>query len=223
MDNSLKYVRLTSYILSSSAISFKSCCWCPSREAQTWLTLTSALAYLVFNAVALLADRLKNPRKPFSFSSTSKLFSSVTREDSISPTSPISFVRTFFKAVSEKSAIFFCVPTPYCRIACELLISIWWEKFSTICNSSGVRLFSEKAGSCAFSERSVPADAAGDAFSVCGVTSKVSVGVVAKSFNSSLMATPFFVLLWQDLFSIYIIPVYLPRRVPRLPAQGNDR
>ena len=59
-------------------------------------------------------------RQPLSCSVTSKLFRSITSEESIFPTSPRSFVRTLFSAASEKSAIFFCVPTPYCRIAWEL-------------------------------------------------------------------------------------------------------
>ena len=41
-------------------------------------------------------------------------------------------IRDRSSAVSEKSAIFFCAPAPYCMIILELVSSICCEKFSTI-------------------------------------------------------------------------------------------
>ena len=81
---------------------------------------------------------LKKPRKPFSSSPASKLFSSTTRFAISSPTSPRSFVRTFASAVSEKFAIFFCAPEPYCITSAELVMSIFSAKSSTTFCSSGV-------------------------------------------------------------------------------------
>ena len=42
-----------------------------------------------------------------------------------------------FKALSEKSAIFFWLPAPYCMTAWVLVISIWAAKSSTIFCSWG--------------------------------------------------------------------------------------
>ena len=55
-----------------------------------------------------------------------------------SPTSPKSWVRTLARAASEKSAIFFWVPAPYCRIWAVFSTSIFAAKASTICCSSAV-------------------------------------------------------------------------------------
>ena len=103
------------------------------------LTLISALSYRAFIAPSLLEFLLKNPRMPFSSSSVSKFFNSVTTSVSISPISPKSFVLTFPRAVSEKSAIFFWAPAPYFKIILELERSIFSAKSSTIFSSSGVR------------------------------------------------------------------------------------
>ena len=143
-----------------------------------------------------LIDFLKSPKSPLSSSVISKLLSSTTRPDNISPTSPMSLVRTFFSAFSEKSAIFFWVPAPYCKIACELCRSIFCEKSSTIFFSSAVRLFSLNAESATISVSS--ATVLGNSC-VSGVSPNVSVGVVVKSLNSSPMSL-LLVLFIYDLF-----------------------
>ena len=89
----------------------------------------------MFSSLLLLF--LKKPKRPFS-SSSPKSLSSVTTSASIWPISPMSLVRTLFKALSEKSAIFFWLPAPYCMTAWVLVISIWAAKSSTIFCSWGV-------------------------------------------------------------------------------------
>ena len=184
MESSLKYDRFSPYILSSTATSFISCTWWPSSTSQIFSTLTSAFSYRARIVVSLLPDFLKNPRKPFSSSSTSKLFSSVTSPEIIVPTSPRSFVFTFFKAVSEKSAIFFCVPTPYCKMPFVSFRLICLLKSSTIFRSSSVRMLSSSCGSSGFS------GSAGTSFSSVTGAPNVSTGVGASSnsLNSSLIS-----------------------------------
>ena len=190
---------MISYILSSTATSFISCRWCPSSTSQIFSTLTSALSYFALSAVTLLPDFLKKPRNPFSSSSTSKLFSSVTRPEIISPTSPRSFVFTFFKAVSEKSAIFFCVPTPYCKIPFVLWMSICLLNSSTIRRSSSLSMLSSSCG-CAGSSFT----ATGSGFSSTGAPKlSVGVGTSVNSLNCSSMIVlpaPFSFLLFAFIF-----------------------
>ena len=78
-------------------------------------------------------------------SSSSKAFSSVTTLVSSPPISPKSFVFTFSSAVSEKSAIFFCVPAPYCKIIVEFVKSICSEKDATIAFSSSESMLSSNS------------------------------------------------------------------------------
>ena len=81
---------------------------------------------------------LKKPRKPPSSSSLPKPFSSTTREDRASPTSPRSLVRTLFSAFSEKPAMFFWAAAPYWSTTLESVMSIFWENSSTIFRSASV-------------------------------------------------------------------------------------
>ena len=97
------------------------------------------MSYLFFRFSILFACLRKNPKIPFSSSSASNPFSSPTTFVSSSPTSPRSWDFTLLRASSEKSAIFFCVPAPYC-IICEVFsTSIFAAKVFTISCSSGVR------------------------------------------------------------------------------------
>ena len=96
-------------------------------------------------AVSLLPVFLKKPKKPFfSSSSRSKPFSSTTSWEIWSPTSPKSLVRTLFKVVSEKEAIFFWAAEPYCSTNVELVKSIFSAKSSTTLRSSGESTLSSK-------------------------------------------------------------------------------
>ena len=168
--------------MSRSATSFKSCIWWDSSTCVILLTLVSAFAYFAFMPVKR-SEALRNfPKKPFS-SSSSKLFNSVTRLDSMEPISPRSLVRTFSSAFSEKSAIFFCAPAPNCKIIWELLRSIFSAKSSTICLSCGVRELSSKTGFCNSSGTSASAFSGGCGSSANG--SNVRVGVASRSFNKS--------------------------------------
>lgn len=73
-------------------------------------------------------------------------FSSTTRLDSTSPTSPKSLVRTLFKAFSEKEAMFFWAAVPYCKIWVESVMSIFWANSSTIFRSASDSMDSSMAG-----------------------------------------------------------------------------
>ena len=116
--------------------------------------LASALSYLIFIFSSLLLLFLKKPRKPFS-SSSLKSFSSVTTLVSIWPISPMSLVRTLFRALSEKSAIFFWLPAPYCITIWVLVMSIFEAKSSTIFCSSGVSTTSGILGASSSLARAV--------------------------------------------------------------------
>ena len=171
--------------MSSVATSLSNVIWCCSSTWLILLTLTSALSYFAFISASLLELFLKRPKSPF-FSSSLNERSSATTPVSISPTSPRSFVRTFSIAASEKSAIFFWQPAPYCNTSWVLVRSICAAKSSTCFCSSGVRCTSATSGF--FSS----ATTSGTLFSSSGVTSKVSVGA---SFNNSskfwLISFPF--------------------------------
>ena len=143
-------------------------------------TLASALSYFALRFVSLLPCFLKKPKNPFSSSSTSKLFSSPTRPPIRPPTSPRSFVRTRSRAFSEKSAIFCCVPAPYCRIPGELRRSIFLENSSTCCFSSSERMLSS-TGSAGFTSSGF--FSAGSSGSGC--TPKLSVGVTVPVITSN--------------------------------------
>ena len=77
-----------------------------------------------------------------SSSSSPKALSSETTPVSISPTSPRSFVRTLWRAESENSAIFFCTPPPYSRMAFVSLRSIFPTNSSTCFFSASESTFS---------------------------------------------------------------------------------
>ena len=119
-------------------MSFRSCRWWPSSTSQILLTFTSALSYFAFIALILFVLFLKKENGPFS-SSASNVFSSVTTEVSRSPISPRSLLLTFSSVFSEKSAIFFCAPAPYCRMPFVLARSIWETKASTMAFCSSDR------------------------------------------------------------------------------------
>ena len=77
-------------------------------------TLPSAFWYWARISSTLILLRWKKPR--FFSVPGALFFSSTTRLDSTSPTSPKSLVRTLFKAFSEKEAMFFWAAVPYCKI-----------------------------------------------------------------------------------------------------------
>ena len=77
---------------------------------------------------------------PPSSSSWPKPFSSTTREDRASPTSPKSLVRTLFRAFSEKEAMFFWAAAPYWSTTLESVTSIFWANSSTIFRSASVSM-----------------------------------------------------------------------------------
>ena len=144
MVSSLKYVRLSSYILSSVAASFMSFIWWSCRAPTILFTFASALSYLARMDSILFAPFLKKPKTPFS-SVASKLRSSTTTLLIKPPTSPRSCVRTLASADSEKSAIFFWAPAPYWRIMPESRTLICWEKLSTMRFSSSLSMLSSSA------------------------------------------------------------------------------
>ena len=77
---------------------------------------------------------------PFFSSSSPKCFSSTTREDRASPTSPRSLVLTLFRALSEKAAMFFWAAAPYWSTRLESVTSIFWENSSTIFRSASLSM-----------------------------------------------------------------------------------
>ena len=110
-------------------------------------TFVSALAYFVFISSSWFDAFLKKPKIPLgSSAAASKPFSSVTRPVTMSPISPRSLVRMFSSVALEKSATFFWLPAPYCKIWVELVRSIFCAKSSTIFSSCGLRLCSASSG-----------------------------------------------------------------------------
>ena len=85
---------------------------------------------------------------PFFSSPWPKFFSSTTREDRASPTSPRSLVFTLFRALSEKAAMFFWAAAPYWSTTLESVRSICLAKSSTIFRSASVSLLSSSWMAC---------------------------------------------------------------------------
>jgi len=101
---------------------------------------------------SLLPAFLNRPFSPFFSSSSPKPFSSTTRRLRSSPISPISLLRTLFRAFSEKDATLFWAAAPYCSTWLVSRMSIFLEKASTATRSSSVRRLSSMAtGSIFFS------------------------------------------------------------------------
>ena len=94
-----------------------------------------------------LANSLRRPLG--SSASASKPFSSDTRLMSMSPTSPVSWVCTASRAVSEKSAIFFCASAPKSSTWSGLVTSSLPRKSSMAWRSAGVSWLSSSRGAAA--------------------------------------------------------------------------
>ena len=75
-------------------------------------TLVSALLYWTFSFSIESPARWNRPANPFFFSSGSMELSWATSSESISPTWPMSLVRTVSSAPWEKSAMFFWAAAP---------------------------------------------------------------------------------------------------------------
>ena len=167
-------------------MSFISVIWWPSSFAAILSTFCSALPYFAFMVSRERLALRKRLRKPLDSSSASKPFSSTTREAIISPTSPMSLVRTELRALSEKAAMFFWAAAPYCSTTWELVRSMLLANSSTCWRSSVLSmLISGPAGS---------AGAAGCAATAgtgaSGVTLRSGVRVSFGIVVSSMVISP---------------------------------
>ena len=107
----------------------------------------------------------------------SKPRSSLIRPVISSPITPRSLVRTDSSVLSEKSAIFFCVPTPYCIIAPDCARSILSTKSATCFFSDSERIESSICGAVG---------AAGAASAGTSSVTGLGVGTGAGSPNSRI-------------------------------------
>ena len=160
--------------------------------SQIFVILTSALSYFAFRLLSLSPLFLNSPKNPLS-SSVSKSFSCATTSVNRVPTSPISLVRTLLSAVSEKSAIFFWLPAPYCNTAWVLVRSICAAKSSTCFCSSGVSSISGTA--CSSTNSS-------------GFFSTISAFASAK--GSSVRVGDSFVAASKSMFILISLPQTIP-------------
>ena len=157
--------------------------------SQIFVILTSALSYFAFRLLSLSPLFLNSPKNPLS-SSVSKSFNCATTPVNRFPTSPISLVRTLLSAVSEKSAIFFWLPAPYCNTAWVLVRSICAAKSSTCFCSSGV---SSISGTACSSTNSSGFFSTISAFaSAKGSSVRVGASFVAASKSIFILIPPFF-------------------------------
>ena len=169
-----------------TATSFKSVTLCFSSSPEMRSTLTSAVEKRALSSSELIFALRNRPAMPF-FSGSSSVLSSTSRPESIVPISPRSPVLTLARAVSEKSAMFFCADAPYSSTCCAFSRSICFAKLSTACCSAGER--AERSGpasgaACALVMRSSSCLTSGCA---CAERSGVSVswGIYSSMLCSS--------------------------------------
>ena len=157
--------------------------------SQIFVILTSVLSYFAFRLLSLSPLFLNSPKNPLS-SSVSKSFNCATTSVNRVPTSPISLVRTLLSAVSEKSAIFFWLPAPYCNTAWVLVRSICAAKSSTCFCSSGVSSISGTA--CSSTSSSGFFSTISSFASAKGSSVRVGASFVAASKSMFILIPPFF-------------------------------